>query len=143
MKRENEVVSAKASQFETLTGMVGSLGLDSRKRELSAIMPDKKEESVDTVIDSEKLDLAEMEVNDCEKRRIVFSLVEADTFTEVLVKLEVDFEAIMKLQRKIPRYQDKRIERVLPLYFFDDFEEECNSIQQLIYQRVNQEKPEL
>ena len=84
-----------------------------------------------------------MEVNDCEKRRIVFSLVEAESSMQVQVKLEIDFEAMMKLQRKVARYQDKRIERVLPLYFFDNFEEECNSIKQQIEQRLQQEKPEL
>jgi hypothetical protein len=112
-----------------------SLGYDSQKgpvKHNSRTPNRRKGESVHTFVDSETLELPEMEVNDCEKRRIVFSLVEAETSALVQVKLEVDFEAIMKLQRKIPLYQDKRIERVLPLYFFDDFEEECNSIKQLI-----------
>lgn len=55
-------------------------------------------------------------------------MIEAESMTNVKVKLETDFEAIMRLQRKIEKYKDKRVERVLPLICFDNFEEECLKI---------------
>ena len=63
--------------------------------------------------------------------------------TNVKVKLETDFEAIMRLQRKIEKYKDKRVERVLPLICFDNFEEECLKIQQIIEKRRWEQKSEL
>ena len=44
------------------------------------------------------------------------------------MKLEVDFEAILKLQRKVADYGDRRLQNVLPLYIFDDYESECEVI---------------
>jgi len=70
-------------------------------------------------------------------------LIEAQTFTNVSVKLEMDSESILRLQRKQPRYSNKRIERVLPLYYFDDFDEECTQIKAQIDKRLRAELPPL
>lgn len=58
-------------------------------------------------------------------RRVVLNLSEAGTLNKVQVKLEVDFDSILKLQRKIPEYGEKRIQNVLPLMVFDDYKQEC------------------
>ena len=62
------------------------------------------------------------------KRRLILNLYESQSLGKVTVKLEVDFEAILKLQRKVAAYGDRRLQNVLPLYIFDDYESECEVI---------------
>ena len=68
------------------------------------------------------------EMKDISKRRVILSLFESQSLCQVKVKLEVDFEAILKLQRKVPEYGERRLQNVLPLYIFDDYESECQVI---------------
>ena len=74
-------------------------------------------------------------MKDVVKRRVILSLFESQSLCQVKVKLEVDFEAILKLQRKVADYGERRLQNVLPLYIFDDYESECQVIQKEIYRR--------
>lgn len=59
-----------------------------------------------------------------------------------MVKLDIDFEAILKLQRKIGEYGSKRVYNVLPLKLFDDFEPECAILyEEILRRRVAEEEP--
>ena len=52
----------------------------------------------------------------------------------------MDFEAILKLQRKLPEYSENRIQNVLPLVVFDDFIDESDMIQEeLLRRRLEQQ----
>ena len=91
--------------------------------------------SVDSREDPEKLPALHQDRSDVANKRLVVSLYEAGTLRRVSVKLEVDFEAILKLQRKVAAYSSRRIQNVLPLAVFDDYEGECLVIQKEIHRR--------
>lgn len=72
----------------------------------------------------------------------MFSLYNSESLEYVSIKFEVDFEAILKLQRKVSDYAKKRIQNVLPLYVFDDFHAECKELRHEIQaRRINQKAP--
>ena len=48
-------------------------------------------------------------MKDVAKRRVILNVFEAKHLSKVTVKLEVDFEAILKLQRKISDYSQRRL----------------------------------
>ena len=82
------------------------------------------------------------DIKDVTKRRVVLNLYESSRLKRVAVKLEVDFEAILKLQRKILAYTEKRVQNVLPLNIFDDYTSECLAIQEeILRRRVDKVKP--
>ena len=49
------------------------------------------------------------DTDDVANRRVLLELYEARSQTRVSVKLEVDFEGILKLQRKVEAYSERRI----------------------------------
>ena len=61
-------------------------------------------------------------------------MFEAASLTVAQVKLEVDFENILKLQRKRAEYS-RRVCDKLPLMLYDDFKGECKIFQQAILSR--------
>ena len=54
--------------------------------------------------------------------------------TKVHIKLDTDFDAILKLQRKDTKYH-QRVCNTLPLVLFDDFTTECQIISKAIRTR--------
>ena len=74
------------------------------------------------------------DLQDAANRRVVFDMHEARSFTKVFIKLEVDFDAILKLQRKRPEYS-RRVCNTLPLMLYDDFMTECKIIHKAIQTR--------
>ena len=64
---------------------------------------------------SENLDPAGIEMRDCEKRRIVLDLIEPENMTQVQVKLETDFDAIIRLKNNSDRYKGHSIKQMLRL----------------------------
>ena len=68
-------------------------------------------------------------------RRIHLQLYESCYLKRVEVALQVDFEAILKLQRKVEFYSERRLQNVLPLFIFDDYTNECLKIQTEILRR--------
>ena len=70
---------------------------------------------------------------------MILTLTETATLNTVTSNLMVDFDAILKLQRKLPEYSENRIQNVLPLVIFDDFRDESNTIhEELIRRRKEQ-----
>lgn len=47
---------------------------------------------------------------------------------KVTVKLDTDFDAIMRLKDKTALYEEKYIKNVLPAQYFDDAKEECEDL---------------
>ena len=95
-------------------------------------------EPCDTIaseISSHDLNDIQKRVRDINDKQVLLTLTEASTLTPVSVKLEIDFDAILKLQRKLSHYSDHRIQNVLPLVIFDDFKHECEEIQKEIVRR--------
>ena len=67
-------------------------------------------------------------------RRVIFELSEASRLVKVIAKLDVDFSAILNLQRKVEEYR-KRVCNPLPLMLFDDFQTEAVIIKRVINER--------
>ena len=69
-------------------------------------------------------------------KRILFDVYEAVTHERVSVKLLVDFERFLSLQRKLPsEYADKRLAVTLPLERFDDYMDEAVILERVIRSR--------
>lgn len=65
--------------------------------------------SIDSSKDSFLQTQTYQDLRDLSKRRVLLNLYESRSLCKVAVKLEVDFEAILKLQRKIADYSEKRL----------------------------------
>ena len=75
-------------------------------------------------------------------RRILVDLFEANTLQRVTVKLIIDFDSFLSLQKKLPdEYINKRLAITIPLVHFDDYFDEANIFHRLIEERrkANQE----
>ena len=66
-------------------------------------------ETVGTEVSSRRLNDVELKIREIHDRQVALSLTEARSLTTVTVKLDVDFESILKLQRKLSEYSAKRI----------------------------------
>lgn len=60
-------------------------------------------------------------IRDIKEKRVTFHVHDAQYLQKVTTVLDIDFEAILKLQRKVKEYGERRIHNVLPLIIFDDF----------------------
>ena len=69
-------------------------------------------------------------------RRILVDLFEANTLQRVTVKLIIDFDSFLSLQKKLPdEYINKRLAITIPLVHFDDYFDEANIFHRLIEER--------
>ena len=62
------------------------------------------------------------------KRKINFRIFEQSTLTQVSIELELHDEAMYKLLQGVDLYKNKPIAKVLPLYLFDDYKDECERL---------------
>ena len=99
--------------------------------------------SVASSIQTSQVSQTQRDTKDVYSRRVCFGLYEASALSKVYVKVDVDFEAILKLQRKIEEYRTRRVCNLLPLMLFDDFQTECLILKRIIDQRLWTEQPPL
>ena len=66
---------------------------------------------------------------DVQCKRLILDLFEAATLQRVTVKLLIDFEQFLELQRKLPaEYSDRRLANCIPMERFDDDQLEAEII---------------
>jgi len=59
----------------------------------------------------------------------------------VEVQLELNQEALFKLKKGVEDYNQRQIEKVLPISMFDDFKEECMRLKGVIENKRARNKP--
>ena len=94
-------------------------------------------------IQTSQVSQAQRDTKDVYCRRVCFELYEAVKLSKVYVKVDVDFEAILKLQRRVEEYRGRRVCNLLPLMMYDDFQTECLILKRVINQRLWAEQPPL
>ena len=85
---------------------------------------------------TEKMNEIQRDYKDVYCKRLIFELFEAATLQRVTVKLLVDFDQFLALQRKLPsEYTDKRLGFCIPIEKFDDDQLEADVIHHVIRTR--------
>lgn len=78
--------------------------------------------SITDSIASELLNEVRQEFKDVHCKRLILDVFEANSLQRVTVKLEIDFDQFLELQRKLPEeYVNKRVAIAIPLMHFDDY----------------------
>ena len=76
------------------------------------------------------------DLKDLHCKRLLIDLYEAASLQRVTVKLLIDFEKFLELQRKLPKeYIDKRISVALPIVGFDEQAQEAEILSKIISDR--------